>query len=251
MNVNFKDTRLVEAFDCIDPKYIAEVGESLKLRSVRSKGEEYKKQPFSFHVKQILALVGCLILLSVAFPTVNYAVKFINSFAASWGSVATEDSQTETFSETIDSPYERAIDAYPEGMSAEEIYADVLKGGWVVQDGDLSLEFDAGEDIWLNFLYSVDNKTPISFLFADISDHIVQLSEINFNGDTFVIKQQFRSNGSIIENECKEFCYLIKSEKLGRKYFFANHPDAEPLPLSSDEISLYDVEANFVVVWVD
>ena len=32
MNGYFKDTRLIEAFDQIDPKYIAEVGESLKLR---------------------------------------------------------------------------------------------------------------------------------------------------------------------------------------------------------------------------
>jgi hypothetical protein len=85
---------------------------------------------------------------------------------------------------------------------------------------------------------------------SSIDDTLYEVIRV-VDGDTFVIKQHFRSNGSIIENECKEFCYLIKSEKLGRKYFFANHPDAEPLPLSSDEISLYDVEANFVVVWVD
>ena len=98
MNGNFKDTRLIEAFDHIDPKYIAEVGESLKLRSVYSKDREYKKPPFSFHVKQIIALVGCLILLSAAFPVFNYAVKFINSFAAGWGS------GTDNVSDTLEIP---------------------------------------------------------------------------------------------------------------------------------------------------
>lgn len=244
------DKRLLGALDYIDERFIAEVTEEYEIFDP-APGAKLPPRARMYRFRQFAALAACLILLSFASLGVNYVANAVISFVASAGESNTETNVDEQDSEHIDSPYERAIDAYPEGMSAEEIYADVLKGGWVVQDGDVYIIFDAGKDIWQNFLYSVDNKLPISILFANFSDDIVRLSEIHFNGDTFVIKQQFRSNGAIIENECKEFRYLIKSEKLGKKYFFANHPDADPLMISGDEISLYDKEANFVVVWVD
>ena len=89
MNGNFKDSRLIEAFDYIDPKYVAEVGESLKLRSVYAK--EYVKPTFGKQVKQIALLVGCLLLLSCAFPAFNYVLEVVSSMAAGWGSEATEE----------------------------------------------------------------------------------------------------------------------------------------------------------------
>ncbi len=96
MNANFKDLRLIEAFDYIDPKYIAEVGESLKLRSVQDK--EYVKPTFGKQIKQVALLVGCLLLLSCAFPVFNYVLEVINSMAAGWGS------GTENVSDTLEIP---------------------------------------------------------------------------------------------------------------------------------------------------
>lgn len=114
MNGNFKDLRLIEAFDYIDPKYIAEVGESLKLRSVYAK--EYVKPTFGKQVKQIALLVGCLLLLSCAFPVVNYAVRVISSFAAGWGSETTENLYETEIPENTEFP-----------DNTEYIYGDYLK----------------------------------------------------------------------------------------------------------------------------
>ena len=98
---NFRDTRLIEAFEYIDPKYINEVGAGLKLRSVYSKYQEYTKPSFGVHVKQLTALVGCLILLSLAFPIINFVGSIINSLNAGWGSQTTEySSEVNTIDET-------------------------------------------------------------------------------------------------------------------------------------------------------
>ena len=249
-NQCFEDKRLLEALNFIDERFIAEVTEDYEIFDAPGEFRYSRRARFKAY-RQFVALAACLILLSAAFPVVVRFASTVVDFIAGRGSESTEESQTETTSETINSPYERSIDAYPEGMSAEEIYADVIKGGWVVQDSDLSLKFDAGKDIWQNFLYSVDNKIPISILFAHFSGSIVRLSEIYFNGVVFVVNQQIRSNGAIIGNECKEFSYLIKNEKFGKKFYFANDPDADPLLISGYEVSLHDVEANLVVVWVD
>lgn len=83
-NADFKDTRILEAFDYIDPKYIAEVAESLKLRSVRTTTEAPEmtwRTPLK-HWKQFVALASCLLLLSAAFPVANYAVRVITSIVA-------------------------------------------------------------------------------------------------------------------------------------------------------------------------
>ena len=91
MNGYFKDTRLIEAFDQIDPKYIAEVGESLKLRSVYSKDEEQPKSKLLINFKQIAALAACVLLLALAAPMFTHLPEIINSFAAG----GTEDETTE------------------------------------------------------------------------------------------------------------------------------------------------------------
>ena len=79
---NFRDTRLIEAFEYIDPKYINEVGAGLKLRSVYSAEEEHTKPTLRTHVKQLATLAACVLLLSLAIPLFSYVGNLIADFAA-------------------------------------------------------------------------------------------------------------------------------------------------------------------------
>lgn len=94
MNANFKDLRLIEAFDYIDPKYIAEVGESLKLRSVAEPQSTTYTKPSPFkYWKQYVAIVACALLLSMAFPVFGYIAEVINTIASGWGDVTSQISE--------------------------------------------------------------------------------------------------------------------------------------------------------------
>ncbi|MBQ1196904.1 MAG: hypothetical protein IIX44_11735 [Clostridia bacterium] len=98
MNGNFKDLRLIEAFDYIDPKYIAEVGESLKLRSVAEPQSATYTKPSPFkYWKQYAALVACVLLLSMAFPVFGYIAEVINSYASSGTTVEITEAETEPY----------------------------------------------------------------------------------------------------------------------------------------------------------
>ena len=79
---DFRDTRLIEAFEYIDPKYINEVGAGLKLRSVYSAEEEHTKPTLRTHVKQLATLAACVLLLSLAIPLFGYVGNLIADFAA-------------------------------------------------------------------------------------------------------------------------------------------------------------------------
>ena len=141
MNGYFKDTRLIEAFDYIDPKYIAEVGESLKLHSVYTKEGEQKRSPFRTHLIQITALVACVLLLALAAPMFTHLPEIINSFAAG----GTEDETTEEvpylqFSPDLEPISQELVDEINEAfipfylrMTKEELVAkygeDYLTGG--------------------------------------------------------------------------------------------------------------------------
>ena len=136
-------------------------------------------------------------------------------------------------------------------MSGEEIYAEVLKGGWIVQDVDISSMFDAGEDIWQEFLISVENTKPITVLFADFSEDIdayTRLSKICYDGKVFTITQQIRDHGSVLKTETKEFKYFLRSR--WPCYFFSNNLDSDPANcISSDSKYVGDMEPHFVVIW--
>jgi hypothetical protein len=109
-----------------------------------------------------------------------------------------------------DSPYERAIDAYPADMPADEIYADVLKGGWVVKSeyfGGLT----AGEDLWYSFFEKTQNGEPSSVLFARYftdNGNSIYLYEVVYNGETFNLKL-FNCQTDVIDFQ-GEYEYLKK-----------------------------------------
>lgn len=101
---NFRDTRLIEAFEYIDPKYINEVGAGLKLSSVYSAEEEHTKPTLRTHVKQLATLAACVLLLSLAISTVNYVLPrfgiFIGGNAGAGTTGFTENSTLQTESDT-------------------------------------------------------------------------------------------------------------------------------------------------------
>lgn len=194
-----EDKRLLGALDYIDDKFIAEVTESYKIFEP-SDGKITAHRTLKISLRQFAALAACLILLSAAFPVVNYAVKIISSFAAGWGSV-----------NEYGSKYDRAIDAYPDDMPVEDIYEDVLKGGWLVDDYSIaSFGADAGIELWNDFYENVQAGKPTSLLSAaydpkaynpddyyNLSENAprtilpgIILQEICYDGKVFTLKER-------------------------------------------------------------
>ena len=130
MNGYFKDTRLIEAFDHIDPKYIAEVGAGLKLRSVYSAEKEHSKPTLRMHVKQLATLAACVLLLSLVIPLFGYVGNLIADFAAGHAGT-TEDLPYLVYSpdveplsqELMDEMNEKYIQCFLK-MSKEELIAE-------------------------------------------------------------------------------------------------------------------------------
>ena len=173
-NEVFTDKRLLGALDYIDERFIAEVTESYTFEAPGEYKRD-KKTVFKAY-RQFAALAACLLLISAAFPVLNYAVQRFGT--GIW------EGNAGAGNETFDSPYERAIDAYPEGMSAKEIYADVLKGGWVINvDGEIT----AGEDLWEDFLSQTKNKTKASILIALYEENreAIFLKSVSYNGEVY------------------------------------------------------------------
>ena len=263
----FKDARLLEALDYIDTDLIGEVAVKLNFEESAVLTEEPVmtwRTPFK-HWKRMLAAVACLLLLSAAIPVLDYAVQQFGTGIwegnAGAGTEALEvptveetqalETESEiTEAEVID--FDKALERYAD-MSADEIYAEVMKGGWIVQNVDTLPKFDAGEDLWQEFLLSVDNKKQTTVLFADFTaSHLcVRLSEICYDGETFTITQQRRDHASVLKTEIKEFKYLLSNNRMRCIYYFANHPDAYPINVDSDGVFLSDLEAGFVIIWSD
>lgn len=239
--------RLLEALDHVDIKYVAELVDGLRL----PKPEDGRKGIRTFrHAKQLALIAACALLLGAAIPTVQYVLPMVNAVLGGNAGAGTEELDSLYDTQTIDLEFEKALESFS-NMSGEEIYAEVLKGGWIVQDVDISSMFDAGEDIWQEFLISVENTKPITVLFADFSEDIdayTRLSKICYDGKTFTITQQIHDHGSVIETKVKNFKYFLRSR--WPCYFFANNLDSDPANcISSDSKYVGDMEPHFVVIW--
>ena len=239
--------RLLEALDHVDIKYVAELVDGLRL----PKPEDGKKGIRTFrHAKQLALIAACALILGAAIPTVQYVLPMVNAVLGGNAGAGTEELDSLYDTQTIDLEFEKALESFS-NMSGEEIYAEVLKGGWIVQDVDISSMFDAGEDIWQEFLISVENKKPVTVLFADFSEDIdafTRLSKICYDGKVFTITQQIRDHGSVLKTETKEFKYFLRSR--WPCYFFSNNLDSDPANcISSDSKYVGDMEPYFVVIW--
>lgn len=243
----FADKRLLGALDYIDERFIAEVTEDYETFEVPGVYKPNKRAHRRAY-RQFAAMAACLILLTSAFPVVGkyLAGKGVN--LGGWGGNAGAGTAE---SEVIDTGFDKYLDTFAE-MTADEIYAEVLKGGWIVQDSDFSSVFDAGEDIWQKFLLSVDNKKPTTVLLADFtSDSYVDLSNICYDGETFTITRQRRDQTSVLKTETKEFKYFKRSRNVHLPhYFFTNNIDADPIYFAYNDIDITrDMDVFFVGIW--
>lgn len=229
-----EDKRLLGALDYIDEKFIAEVTESYKIFEP-SDGKITARRTLKISLRQFAALAACLILLSAAFPVINYAVKFINSFAAGWGSDNTDD--TDYFN-------------YSSYLSVDEVLSDVIeKGYFVVSDGKCI----SGSEQWDAFLESVENGVPDTVRIAyhesyewaasiaagnhAILDDLptISLREVQYNGETFKYISKMHKTDYVFE---KEYQYIVSYDSGSQTTYYVSL-------LTKEELSVTDPSNPF------
>ncbi len=222
-NEVFRDKRLLGALDYIDERFIAEVTESYTFEAP---GEYKRDKKTAFRVYRRLAvLAACLVLISAVFPIVNYVLpRFGVTFGGNAGAgtseletpppIQTEALETEpevTEAEIIDSGFDKYLEAFAD-MSAEEIYAEVLKGGWVVShNGDLN-----DETLWNEFVDKVANNEVNKIFVAEYYNDTLPsifLREINFDGAVFDVEVRYIGpDKKEDKNYTKTLHFLVEKE---------------------------------------
>jgi len=101
---DFKDSRLIEAFDYIDPKYIAEVADSLKLAptgGAHVHGGRFNRRTW----RHIVALAACLLLLGTVIPVVSNLIRYLSNAGTTSSEITTELTEPETPPEETTTPH--------------------------------------------------------------------------------------------------------------------------------------------------
>ena len=207
-----EDKRLLGALDYIDERFIAEVTEEYEVFDT-APGAKLPPRARMYRFRQFAALAACLLLLSFASLGVNHVANAVISFAASAGGSLNE----------YGSKYERAIDAYPDDMSVEDIYEDVLKGGWVVYNGDVIQDIELLFDFYTKVIVGEEASVLVASYYhlPSLQPHM-SLKEIVFDGSKYV----FRSN-NYYSNEPGQ--NTIMSEKIyTREYRYLIFDDCTP-----------------------
>ncbi len=245
MNVNFKDTRLIEAFELIDPKYIAEVGESLKLRSVYTKEGEQPQNKLRINLKQITALAACVILLALATPLFTRLPEIINSFAAGWGDESETSEEVESTSKyDLDIPSELKISRPREPGPVELTEAEMRRIVWAYIKNQTSL------NEWLDWTYAVSCYAKSDGIYAVMIDcsglfytddfyrHIVNGVEFVYSGGNRLRIYKdgaLYSLDSAFEKEIIDEEYLLSIEWI-KHAAFTYTQTSYPVELMTDEI---------------
>ena len=97
-NRDFKDSRLIDAFSYIDPKYIAEVADSLKLTNKNAPSPASKRRNW----RHIAALAACMLLLGAVIPLITYVIRNFSDIASWLPENTTEESAPLTDPETTE-----------------------------------------------------------------------------------------------------------------------------------------------------
>lgn len=273
-----KDRRLIEALDYIDDEYIA----SAALYKMRSYAESTRPlaqtagQSVKKHWKHYLGFVACLLVLALATPLFTHLPEIINSFAAGWAQesetlkgdettneifdesilndevdirdmdITTENIATEEVADTVEPIPEMwmssMVFSFPAEMTPEQIYDEVGKGGWVVENEDYFNDFVAGANLWYYFCDKANQGEPASVLVAEYNDCIynfevdvdlesyIYLTEIIYDGNVFkFIKYDYRNHAVLDSGEYKyliadifEYDYRIASRGRQEAYFLTN-----------------------------
>jgi len=287
-NEVFRDKRLLGALDYIDERFIAEVTESYTFEAP---GEYKRDKKTVFRAyRQFTALAACLILISATFPVLYYAVQRIGT--GTWEGIAgagtselemttptenefletepemaqtLETEPTTTEAEILDSGFDKYLEAF-ENMSADEIYAEVLKGGWAVVRDKKSKDV-VSLDLWLDFLKKVEKGKASSVLIAYYSENrVLQPTAVNDNqdvGSCQLVLVEVKYDGKVFVKSTmwyqpqfgyysSEYAYLL-AEKAKTEdriiYFLANSPN-DRISQNTDGIYLDNILAEGLIsVW--
>lgn len=243
IEMRMRKRQMLESLGYIDDDLIS--GTLKKIKPDVPAPADAKKNPFK-HWKRMAALAACVVLLSCAIPLVGYVLPGIGGIFTGNAGAGNDD-----FSDY--DPYtDSAVFDYPVDMPAEEIYADVLGGGWFVRSvsdsSSLNIKTDAGEDLWDTFYGKVKKGEPAVFRSAfyveknDSKDLLpegvdepdgnpaIELTEVVYDGEKYYYSYRrmlpsYSHDYSVI----KEYTYLRLSLKMNERdkqfYFLTNDPD--------------------------
>ena len=206
-NIKPENRRLLEAVEYIDENII--LGVLSELRMPKEKHIEPLltwRTPLK-HWKSIAVLAACTVLLAFAAPTASFISQVISNYSSVAGGNAGAGTAE---SEVIDSGFDKALERYAD-MSADEIYADVLKGGWVVKGPGYLGDLEAGKDLLDNFFIKTQNGEPATVLYANyytVNGNAIYLYEVVYNGDKFYFNL-FNCQTDVIDFQ-GEYEYLKK-----------------------------------------
>lgn len=239
MNIKPENRRLLESLEHIDEKLVLEALGDLKDTSPKESAKNFG------HWKRIAAMAACLVLLSCAIPLISYILPSIGRiFTGNAGAGSDEYSDYDPYTDS-------AVFDYPVDMPAEEIYADVLTGGWLVTyvtDFDsANIKTMAGEGLWEEFHSKVQKGEPAVFRKAfyveknNSRNHlpegvepdgnpVISLTEVVYDGEKYYFSHRdmlpsYSHDYSVV----KEYTYLRLSLKMNERdkqfYFLTNDPD--------------------------
>lgn len=117
---NYKTAKFIEALEHIDPKYVEEAGKKIKERQT---GQTVASMSRAKSLRQVLALVACVLLLSAVIPAVTYLVGHLpDILGSSTGDDTTEQTSPETPPEetTVPAPETTVPETTIEETTAEE-----------------------------------------------------------------------------------------------------------------------------------
>lgn len=281
----FKDARLLEALEYIDRDLVGEVAVKLKFDEAPVLTEEPVmtwRTPFK-HWKRMLAAVACLLLLSAAFPIINYVLPRVGINIGGNAGAGTSELEVPTLEETqtleteaeiteaevID--FDKALERYAD-MSADEIYAEALKGGWVVIQ-DTNCENIVAIELWTEFLNAVEQGKESSILIAYYSDRVtikladkddeqyaglsqIVLTEVKYDGNIFVKSTKWfhPDYKGIYSNEYSYLLTESHQHKAATTYYLANKPDQRlnDIRYSSERVSMESaiiLDDGLITVW--
>ena len=88
--------RLLEMIEYLDSRYIEEMFDDLKIPERQTELTTAKRSKIK-HLRYLIPLAACILLLSIASPLVNYIAEVISNFNAGAGSTNTVDGTVDDF----------------------------------------------------------------------------------------------------------------------------------------------------------
>ena len=140
---NYKTAKFVEALEHIDVKYIEEAGKKIKERPA---GRTVAGMSRAKSLRQVLALVACVLLLSAVIPAVTYLMGHLpDIIGSSTGDDTTEQTSPETPPEETSSPApETSVDTDHE--TTAPLYDGTTAEPEPEHNGSYGLEYKMNED---------------------------------------------------------------------------------------------------------